>query len=62
MWRERCPVNRCRKKLLADGGLTNAAVARMERDIAAEMDAAVAFAKNSPFPPPGALASHVFPG
>ena len=29
---------------------------------AAEMDAAFAFARNSPFPPPDALASHVFPG
>ena len=61
-WRDRCPVARCRDALLAEGGLTKADFAAMERDIAAEMDAAVAFARNSPFPPPDALASHVFPG
>jgi len=51
-WRARCPVDRCRDGLLAEGSLTKADIAAMEQDIAAEMDAAVAFARNSPFPPP----------
>ncbi len=61
-WRARCPIERCRDELLAGGGLTASDVAAMEREIAAEMDAAVAFAKNSPFPPPEALSANIYPG
>jgi len=57
-WRDRCPIDRARGR----GAVTESDIAAMEREIADEMEAAVAFAKDSPFPSPDALADNVFPG
>jgi len=53
-WRTRCPVDSLRERLL-DEGLERSALARLEAELAAEVDDAVRFAKESPFPPPEAL-------
>jgi TPP-dependent pyruvate/acetoin dehydrogenase alpha subunit len=60
-WKERDPVRIYRDRLTADGLLTAAADIAMTAEIAAEIDAAVIFAKTSPFPQPDALARFVYP-
>ena len=51
-WRERCPLTRLRRRLIADGVLDDAADAALIARFKAEMEAAIAFAKASPFPAP----------
>jgi TPP-dependent pyruvate/acetoin dehydrogenase alpha subunit len=60
-WVERCPVTNYRSKLEAEANLGPDENDRMIAKITAEIDAAVAFAKASPFPAPEALAEHVYP-
>jgi pyruvate dehydrogenase E1 component alpha subunit len=60
-WQARDPVRVYRDRLTASGELTDAADKAMAAAIAAEIDAAVAFAKASPFPAPDALARFVYP-
>jgi acetoin:2,6-dichlorophenolindophenol oxidoreductase subunit alpha len=49
---ERCPIRRFRERLLAEGALTGEELASMEGDVEREVAAAVAFARQSPFPAP----------
>ena len=51
-WRERCPLTRLRRRLVAEGRLDDAADAALTAGFKAEMEAAIAFAKASPFPAP----------
>jgi len=58
-WRRRCPIARLERELTANGVLTSETIARVERELRAEMDDAVAFAKNSPWPEPVELLQDV---
>lgn len=60
-WQARDPVNTYRQRLTATGMLSAPAETAMAKTIAGELDAAVAFAKSSPFPAPEALARFVYP-
>lgn len=59
-WRKRCPVATYRARLLAAGVLTAQGERALRREIAAEIDAAFAFAKASPFPAPDQLLRDVY--
>ena len=59
-WRERDPVALCSDRLLAKGQLTDTEREDMERQLRAEIDEAVAFAKSSPFPSAEAFNTHVY--
>lgn len=60
-WVKRDPVPTYRARLESEGTLDAAAYARMQAEIAAEVEDAVRFAKDSPFPPPELLGQHVYP-
>lgn len=47
-----CPIRRFRERLLAEGVMSAEEFARMETEIGDEIAAAVAYARNSPFPAP----------
>lgn len=49
-WKERCPVNRLRKKLLKEKILPQAKVENIEEDVKKEIEKAIDFAENSPDP------------
>lgn len=59
-WRQRCPVERTQADLMAQGVLTPAALDAVERQIQEELEAAIAFAKTSPFPEPHSLFDHIY--
>jgi len=50
-WRARCPIDRLRKELAADGRLDDAGFAAIEAAAAREVEESVAFALASPEPP-----------
>ena len=58
-WKEQCPLERLRPRLEVEGHLHATA---LEDGIAAEIDAAMAFAEESPFPAPETAFKHVFAG
>ena len=49
-WRLRCPIDTFRVRLLAEGIITDETFETMEKEIAQEIDLAVKFADESPFP------------
>ena len=59
-WKQRDPVRGYTERLLARGVVTAADVAGMTAGIAAEIEAAVTFARSSPFPPRHELTEHVY--
>jgi len=59
-WRARDPVERLRRTLVAGGHLTPAAADGLRADVEREIEAAVAFAKESPDPDVGALSLDVY--
>lgn len=59
-WREKEPVARYERELMAWGVATRAELDAVTVGIAAEMEEAVAFAKTSPFPSAEAMALHVY--
>jgi TPP-dependent pyruvate/acetoin dehydrogenase alpha subunit/galactokinase/mevalonate kinase-like predicted kinase len=59
-WEARCPVAGFRERLLREGALDRAALDRIDREIDAEIDEAVAFARSSPLPADGDLPRYVF--
>jgi len=59
-WRGRCPVCAYQAKLVSEGVLDATAVAAVEAEIAAEIDAAFAFARQSPLPTAADLHKHLF--
>lgn len=58
-WKERCPVAFLERKLLGGGIVARPALEEMTREINAEIDGAVAFAKQSPFPEKHLMSAHV---
>lgn len=58
-WKRRCPVERFQKALLRRGVLSRARIAVLESELAAEIDEAVRFARESPYPPPGELSRDI---
>lgn len=59
-WRERDPVDLFRARLLAEGVLNDAELREVEDAVAAEIEAAVAFAASSPYPSLDAAFDHVY--
>lgn len=59
-WKARCPVATLRRRLIADGVLTEAAAAAIEAEATARMDEAVAFANESPAPTAASATDYVF--
>jgi pyruvate dehydrogenase E1 component alpha subunit len=59
-WVVRCPIRLHQKMLERDGLIDEATGAAMDREIAAEIDDAVAFAQKSPFPDRTQLTRHLF--
>jgi len=49
-WKRRCPIERLKERLLGDGVLCNQDIEGMIRNLEAEIEDAVVFAKESPFP------------
>lgn len=59
-WRARDPIAAARERLLADGAFDAAALQRIEGELEREIDDAVAFAKESPFPDGDELLADVY--
>ncbi|MGB8991918.1 MAG: thiamine pyrophosphate-dependent dehydrogenase E1 component subunit alpha [Desulfobaccales bacterium] len=59
-WRGRCPLEKLKERLLADGLLPLRDMEDMENNIKTEMAEAVAFAKKSPFLEENLLMEHVY--
>ncbi|HEY7519700.1 MAG TPA: thiamine pyrophosphate-dependent dehydrogenase E1 component subunit alpha [Methylomirabilota bacterium] len=59
-WKRRDPVRGYTERLLSRGVVTTSDVARVTAAIEAEIDAAVTFARSSPFPPKHELTEHVY--
>jgi pyruvate dehydrogenase E1 component alpha subunit len=59
-WKEREPIARLERALLADGTLTAADIAAMDDAIVREVADAFAFAERSPFPAAQAAVAHVY--
>lgn len=59
-WKERDPIKTFSERLLSDGVLCNQDIDSMTRKLEAEMDDAVAFAKDSPFPEGQLLLEHIY--
>lgn len=60
IWREREPIGRLAGYLQQTGVLTDSALQQIERDVAGEIDDAVAYADASPYPAPEDALLHVF--
>jgi len=61
-WKERDPLVLLKNAILAAGHADAAALAAIEADVRAEIEAAVRFAEQSPYPEPAAVARDVYAG
>jgi len=59
-WKTRDPILRLRERLLADGEVAGGELAHIEQRVAATVEAAFAFAQNSPWPDLRELTTHVY--
>jgi TPP-dependent pyruvate/acetoin dehydrogenase alpha subunit len=59
-WKARCPVARLKQRLLQRGLATQQDLDGVEATLADEIEAAVVFAKSSPFPDPQLLGDHLY--
>ncbi len=59
-WLQRDPIPRFRDQLVAQGVLTAEEAERLEREVQAELEDAVAYARSSPEPPEDAALRHVW--
>jgi pyruvate dehydrogenase E1 component alpha subunit len=59
-WAERDPLARLRERALDQGWIDDHAAASIERDAAAEVEEAVRFARDSPFPEAGGASGLVY--
>jgi pyruvate dehydrogenase E1 component alpha subunit len=59
-WADRDPIRLSEQRLLESGALTQDALAALDADVASEIEAAVAFAENSPWPDPESAQDLVF--
>lgn len=58
-WRQRCPIEMLKERLLREGVLCNQDIECMVSKLEAEMEDAVVFAKKSPFPEEQLLLEHI---
>ncbi len=58
-WKNRCPIQRLRKWLLAEGFSKETELAEIGARVQREIEEAVTFAESSPMPDPGAANDHV---
>lgn len=61
-WKGRCPIQRLREELLAQGQASTADLDGIEAEIQAEIAEALTFAQNSPWPDPTTATAHIFAG
>jgi 2-oxoisovalerate dehydrogenase E1 component len=59
-WKQRDPIKLLRDKMLADGVAADAEFEQIDVEIAAMVQDAAEFAKNSPMPDPATVVSHVY--
>jgi acetoin:2,6-dichlorophenolindophenol oxidoreductase subunit alpha len=59
-WQEKDPITRLRRRGVAEGWFSEDAAGAAERDAAAAVEAAVEFARASPFPPPDLVEGLVY--
>jgi len=59
-WRQRCPVERLQEQLLQEGIISQRDIDLMTGNFEAEMEEAITFAKESPFPTEADLLEHVY--
>lgn len=61
-WKRRCPLQACQERLIGAGELGEGELAGLRAEIEAEIDLAVRFAKESPFPAEDLLMKHIYAG
>jgi len=59
-WKARCPIARFKQQLLASGLVDAAELSALDRELAAQVEAAHQFAEASPWPAPESVTQHVF--
>lgn len=59
-WKRRCPIEKMKQQLIRDGVLCNQDLDGMVGQLQAEIDEAVAFAKESPVPAESLLLEHIY--
>ena len=59
-WQQRCPIKRFREELLSGGVASEQELNAIDREIAARIEEAAEFARNSPQPSPETVLDHVF--
>jgi pyruvate dehydrogenase E1 component alpha subunit len=59
-WKQRCPVEKLKKHLLGNGILCNQDISHIVSKLEAEIEDAVAFAKESPFPKEQILLEQIY--
>ena len=59
-WKQRCPLEKLKERLLRDGVLCNQDIEDMIRNLEVEIEEAVVFAKESPFPEEQHLLEHIY--
>ncbi|HQE92297.1 MAG TPA: thiamine pyrophosphate-dependent dehydrogenase E1 component subunit alpha [Anaerolineae bacterium] len=59
-WQARCPIHSLEARLLNQGILTDTEVTRLRQAVMDEVAAAIAFARQSPYPNPDTLSDYVF--
>jgi pyruvate dehydrogenase E1 component alpha subunit len=58
-WKTQCPLTRLHSKLLGKDQVSRSALDLMATELSADVEAAVTFAKQSPFPHPSQMSAHV---
>lgn len=59
-WKEQCPIERLRRSLLKDALLSEREITRMVQAVSDEINEAVVFARQSPFPNLEVLPEHIY--
>ncbi len=59
-WKRRCPLERLKERLLREGILCNQDIDRMVSELEAEIEDAIVFAKESPFPEERLLMENIY--
>jgi len=59
-WKKRCPIRRLRQTLISSGGLTEREAEKMEQEVKKQIEDAVKFADESPYPDPEEALRDVF--
>jgi TPP-dependent pyruvate/acetoin dehydrogenase alpha subunit len=59
-WQQRCPLATCEAWLLREHVLTSGDMVRMRQAVEAEIQAAVVYAQDSPFPEAALVMEHIY--